>query len=64
MIYTFESTTGYVRNKITKEVYIAHTIYLGIHDTADNYEEATEADYDAYKAAEKKRMEEKLNAHR
>lgn len=64
MIYTFESTTGYVRNKITKEVYIAYTIYLGIHDTADNYEEATEADYDAYKAAEKKRMEEKLNAHR
>ena len=58
MIHTFESTTGYIRNKITKEVYIAHTIYLGIHDTADNYEEATEADYDAYKAAEKKRMEE------
>ena len=64
MIRTFESTTGYVRNKITKEVYIAHTIYLGIYDTADNYEEATEADYDVYEAAEKKRMEEELNAHR
>ena len=64
MIHTFESTTGYIRNKTTKAVYIAHTIYLGIYDTADNYEEATEADYDAYEAAEKKRMEEELNAHR
>ena len=64
MIRTFESTTGYVRNKTTKVVYIAHIIYLGIYDTADNYEEATEADYDAYEAAEKKRMEEELNANR
>lgn len=64
MIRTFESTTGYIRNKATKVVYIANTIYLGIHDTADNYEEATEADYDAYEAAEKKRMEEELNANR
>ena len=64
MIHTFKSETGYIRNKATKEVYMAHTIYLGIHDTADNYEEATEADYDAYEAAEKKRMEEELNAHR
>ena len=62
MIHTFESTTGYVRNKITKEVYIAHTIYLGIYDTADNYEEATEADYDAYMASEKLKMEEDLKA--
>ena len=58
MIRTFESTTGYIRNKTTKVVYIAHTIYLGIYDTADNYEEATEADYDAYEAADKERMEE------
>ena len=60
MIHTFKSETGYIRNKITKVVYIAHTIYLGIYDTADNYEEATEADYDAYKA----KMEEELNANR
>ena len=64
MIHTFKSETGYIRNKITKVVYIGHTIYLGIYDTADNYEEATEADYDAYEAAEKKRMEEELNANR
>ena len=64
MIRTFESDTGYIRNKVSKVVYEAHVIYLGIYDTADNYEEATEADYDAYEAAEKKRMEEELNANR
>ena len=64
MILTFESDTGYIRNKASKVVYATHVIYLGIYDTADNYEEATEADYDAYKASEKKRMEEELNAHR
>ena len=64
MIRTFKSDTGYIRDKVSKVVYAAHEIYLGIYDTADNYEEATEADYDAYEAAEKKRMEEELNANR
>ena len=64
MIRTFESNTGYIRNKASKVVYVAHVIYLGIYDTEDNYEEATEADYDAYEAAEKKKMEEELNANR
>ena len=63
MINTFESDTGYIRNKGSKVVYAAHVIYLGIYDTADNYEEATEADYDAYVASEKLKEEEDLNAH-
>ena len=63
MIRTFESDTGYIRNKASKVVYAAHVIYLGIYDTADNYEEATEADYDAYMASEKLKMEEDLKAH-
>ena len=63
MIRTFESDTGYIRNKASKVVYAAHVIYLGIYDTADNYEEATEADYDAYMASEKLKREENLKAH-
>ena len=60
---TFESNTGYIRDKASKVVYKAHLIYLGIYDTADNYEEATEADYDVYMASEKLKMEEDLKAH-
>ena len=63
MIRTFESDTGYIRDNVSKVVYAAHVIYLGIYDTADNYEEATEADYDAYMASEKLKMEEDLKAH-
>ena len=63
MIRTFESDTGYIRDKASNMVYEAHVIYLGIYDTADNYEEATEADYDAYVASEKLKEEEDLNAH-
>lgn len=63
MIRTFESNTGYIRNKASKVVYAANVIYLGIYDTADNYEEATEADYDAYMASETLKMEEDLKAH-
>ena len=60
---TFESKTGYIRNNASKVVYAAHVIYLGIYDTVVNYEEATEADYDAYMASEKLKMEEDLKAH-
>ena len=63
MMRTFESDTGYIRNKSSKVVYKAHVIYLGIYDTADNYEEATEADYDAYMASENLKREEDLRAH-
>ena len=63
MIRTFESDTGYVRDKLSKVVYAAHVIYLGINDAADNYEEATEADYDAYMAAEDLKMEKTIRAH-
>ena len=63
MIRTFESDTGYIRNKASKVVYAAHVIYLGIYDSANNYEEATEADYDAYMASEKLKMEEYLKAN-
>ena len=58
MIRTFESDTGYIKNKASKVIYAAHVIYLGIYDTADNYEEATEADYDAYMASERFKREE------
>ena len=63
MIRTFESDTGYIRDKASKVVCEAHVIYLGIYDTADNYEEATEADYEAYMASEKLKEEEGLKAH-
>ena len=63
MIRTFESDTGYIRNKASKVVYAANVIYLGIYDTVDNYEEATEADYDAYMASEKLKLEEDLKSH-
>lgn len=63
MIRTFESNTGYIRDKVSKVVYKAHVIYLGIYDTADNYEESTEADYDAYIASENLKMERYLNAN-
>ena len=63
MIRTFESDTGYIKNKTSKVVYAAHVIYLGIYDTADNYEVATKADYDAYMESEKIKMEEDLKAH-
>ena len=63
MIRTFKSDTGYIRNKASKVVYAAHVIYLGIYDTADNYEVATKADYDAYMASEKLKIEEDLKAH-
>ncbi len=64
MIYTFESETGYIRNKSTKAVYTAHVIYLGKYDTAENYEEATEADYDAYIASKNLETEARNNARR
>ena len=60
---TFESDTGYIRNKASKAVYAAHVIYLGIYDAADNYEEATEADYEAYMESEKLKVEEDLKPH-
>ena len=63
MINTFESDTGYIRNKSSKVVYKAQVIYLGVYDAADNYEEATEADYDVYMASKKLKMEEDLKAH-
>ena len=63
MINTFESDTGYIRNKASKVVYEAHVIYLSIYDAADNYEEATEADYDAYMTSKKLKMEEDLKLH-
>ena len=62
MIRTFESDTGYIKNKASKVVYAAHVIYLGIYDIVGNYEEATEADYDAYMASERLKREEDLKA--
>lgn len=63
MINTFKSETGYIRDKLSNAVYAAHVVYLSVYDTVDNFEEATKADYDAYKASEKLKMDEYLKAH-
>lgn len=54
---TYTTTTGYAKNLATGEVFPAETIYLGIFDSPDNYEEATEDEYEAYEAKREKEME-------
>ena len=38
------SDTGYI-HKLDDSLYTDHAIYLGIYDSADNYEEGNEKDY-------------------
>lgn len=42
---TYTSKTGYVRYLPTGEVSQAETIYLGIYDKAENYEDITKEEY-------------------
>ena len=63
MINTFKSETGYIRDKLSNDVYAAHVVYLSVYDTVDNFEEATKADYDAYMEYKKLNMEEKFKDH-
>lgn len=53
----FTSTTGYAKNLATGEVFPAERIYLGIFDSPDNYEEATEEECKAYEAKREREME-------
>ncbi len=50
----FTSTTGYAKNVATGEVFPAERIYLGIFDSPDNYEEATEEEYNEYIKAQER----------
>ena len=61
---TYESKTGYVRNKLTKGCYEAKTIYLGIYDSADNYEDISASVYGAFLKSGQKKMEDALKARR
>lgn len=47
---TYNSKTGYVRNKEDNVCYKAKTIYLGIYDSSDNYEDISKEDYEEYLA--------------
>ena len=49
---TYQSKTGYVRRIDNKECFEAKTIYLGIYDKAENYEDISKAVYSAYLKAE------------
>lgn len=52
------SATGYIKSKET-DVIFANSIFLGIYDTQDNYEEVTKADYEEYqKSLEEPTLEE------
>ena len=49
---TYQSKTGYVRRKNDKVCFEAKTIYLGIYDKAENYEDISKDTYSAYLKAE------------
>lgn len=59
MMKTYVSKTGYVRRKNTEEVYEANTLYLGIYDNEDNYEDVSKEEYDEIV----KTQEEELNGN-
>ena len=63
MINTFESQTGYVRNKIDKTCFEAKVIYLGIYDKAENYEDISKAVYDKFIKAEEEKIQAELAKH-
>ena len=50
------SSTGYL--KATEGSVYESPIYLGIYDSADNYEEVGQDAYEAYKQAEESRINE------
>lgn len=45
---TFKSKTGYIKSLIDNIIYANDTIYLGIYDKEENYDEATKEEYEAY----------------
>lgn len=45
---TYTSKTGYVRCLATGEVFTAETMYLGIYDKPENYEDTTKEEYEKY----------------
>lgn len=44
----YYSKTGYVKNIVENIIYKTTTIYLGIHDSLDNYVDVTEQEYLQY----------------
>lgn len=56
---TFKSKTNYIKSLVDNVVYENNTIYLGIYDKEENYEEATKEEYDEYIKTKEKRQERK-----
>ena len=53
------SDTGYI-HKLDDSLYTDHDIYLGIYDSADNYEEGNKKDYQNWvNKQEEEKMEDK-----
>lgn len=61
---TFKSKTNYIKSLVDNVVYENNTIYLGIYDKEENYEEATKEEYDEYIKTKEKTREEEMNANR
>lgn len=57
---TYNSKTGYVKRTSTGECYEAKILYLGIHDSKDNYVDIDEEEYEEHLKAQ----EEKDNGNR
>lgn len=50
---TYTSKTGYVKRTTTGECYEAKILYLGIHDSKDNYVDIDEEEYLSYQEEER-----------
>ena len=60
---TYESQTGYVRRTTDKRCFKAKTIYLGINDKAENYEDVSKAVYDKFIKAEEEKVKALMAKH-
>lgn len=54
---TYTSKTGYIKRKTTGECYESKILYLGIHDSSDNYVDIDESEYLSYQEEERKKYE-------
>lgn len=54
---TYTSKTGYVKRITTGECYEAKILYMGIHDSKDNYVDIDEEEYLSYQEEERKKYE-------
>jgi hypothetical protein len=44
----FESKTGFIKRISTEEIFKNNCLYLGIYDTADDYQDCSEEEYNDY----------------